>query len=426
MTAQPFPPEYLDLAFRCAPVPGDRDQARLKARLRSLLRPQVAANLLREVAPGSPGAAEAAAAFVVLEVRSGRAGTVPERARRQVEGACAHLLPGEEVGAWVALGLRARRVSERLADMRGSSEAMNGLRQEVWRALFADDLRVARALRPSRSPGVLVVGPTGTGKELVAQALLEGLVEKAEAPRLAANVGAIPDTLVDAELFGVAKGAATGVRERVGLFQAAEEGALFLDEIGEAPRQTQVRLLRVLQDGEVRRVGSAKTERVAVRCVFATNRELRGDPHFRQDLYYRLAGTVIRTPPLAERGDDVYELSDWYVGERLDRESDVYAARVDLVRRALHERFRGYPWPGNLRELFAVVDACLLGGAPRPPPATAEADPAATPVGRRAPLADVERWYVRLVLEECDGNRSAAARRLGIDRSTLRRKLEEA
>ena len=275
---------------------------------------------------------------------------------------------------------------------------------------------------------VLVHGESGTGKELVARAIHYSS-ERASAPFVAVNCGAIPETLLESELFGYVKGAFTGATEsRAGFFQTADGGTIFLDEVSETSPSMQVKLLRVLQDREICMVGATRPRRVDVRIVASTNRDplkLVSKGLLREDLFYRLNVIAIAVPPLRERGDDTLLLTRHFAvrfAEAFGRSTPQFS---DAALRAL----RGYPWPGNVRELENVVqravvmcESDVIGVRDLPPLMRAgpAREPGAGP-GRR--LDEVEHDYILTVLATCEGNRSRAARVLGIDRKTLRSKL---
>ncbi len=278
---------------------------------------------------------------------------------------------------------------------------------------------------------VLVQGETGTGKELVARAL-HRFGRPPEAPFVAVNCGAIPEGLLESELFGHVRGAFTGaLRDRRGAAETASGGTLFLDEVGELTPPLQVKLLRFLQDGEVRRLGSETAIHVTARVVAATHRDLRGlaaTGGFREDLFFRLAGYEITLPPLRQRPNDLPLLVDHFRRGAADRLGTALAPGPD---EAALDVLRRYPWPGNVRELENLVQrACvdlgtladaqglrrLLDG-----PATAAA-PAA--VGGDLTLQELERLHIVAVLERCGGNRTHAARILGIERKSLYRKAK--
>ncbi|HEX9736107.1 MAG TPA: sigma 54-interacting transcriptional regulator [Thermoanaerobaculia bacterium] len=279
---------------------------------------------------------------------------------------------------------------------------------------------------------VLVLGETGVGKEHVAR-ILHLSSPRREGPLVAINCAAIPADLLESELFGIRKGVATGVSERLGRFQLAEGGTLVLDEIGDMPLPLQAKLLRVLEEGEIAPVGGKPTP-VDVRIVAATNAdllELAAAGHFRRDLYYRLAGYVVRVPPLRERGEDVPQLIEHFL-RRIAGESGRHVRGITLrALRALTE----HPWPGNVRELVhevrRLVFACHDGEAVDLPLLSAHLASATREervegegldLGERT--AALERRLIRAALERTGGNRSQAARLLGISRQGLAMKVE--
>jgi DNA-binding NtrC family response regulator len=316
---------------------------------------------------------------------------------------------------------QARNVRERgthLEGMVGSSPPM--------RALFERIARVALSPAP-----VLVTGESGTGKELVATA-----VHRASGRRelLAVNCGAIPDQLLESELFGHVKGAFTGAAgDKRGLFQAADGGTLFLDEIGELPLSLQPKLLRVLETGEVRRVGEVQSRRYDVRIVAATNRDLAAEVEegrFREDLYWRLRVLQLEVPPLRERPADVPLL----VAEYLRRSAGTPLGRKALTPAAV-DLLSDYHWPGNVRQLLNTLESVLVF-APGPEigpgdfPAEIRRSPGNREVIRSAAerglgLAELERDYIFEVLRRAGGNKTRAAELLGIPRRTLYRRLDE-
>jgi DNA-binding NtrC family response regulator len=276
------------------------------------------------------------------------------------------------------------------------------------------------------APPVLIVGESGTGKEMVARALhYSG--PRASAPFVAVNCGAIPETLIESELFGYVKGSFTGAdQSRAGYFQTAERGTIFLDEISETSPAMQVKLLRAVQSREIAMIGSRKVIGVDVRIIAATNADLvalvqRG--LFREDLYYRLNVITITIPPLRERGDDLFLLARYFAA-RYAREYGKGEPR--FADAALHA-LRRYNWPGNVRELENVIQRAVLMSE------TGSIEPADLPALMRytvttgprldRSLAEVEAEHVSAVLSSVDGNRSRAARILGIDRKTLVAKL---
>jgi two-component system response regulator HydG len=215
-----------------------------------------------------------------------------------------------------------------------------------------------RKVAPTDS-NVLIQGESGTGKELVARAL-HNLSKRAKAPMISVNCAAIPESLIESELFGHEKGAFTGASAgRAGLVEAADGGTLFLDEIGELPLEAQARLLRVLQEGEIRRVGSVQSQKVDVRLIAATHRDLKSLAkigQFREDLYYRLHVIALKLPALRERGADVNEIANAFLARqsaRINRTDLRFAADAE-------QAIRHYSWPGNVRELENAVERAVI------------------------------------------------------------------
>jgi two-component system NtrC family response regulator len=275
---------------------------------------------------------------------------------------------------------------------------------------------------------LLVEGETGTGKELVARAVHEG--SGRSGPFVPVNCGSIAADLLESELFGHVKGAFTGAHsQREGLFCFAEGGTLFLDEIGELPLAMQAKLLRVLEEKRVRPVGSDRELPVNARVVAATNRRLREEVvagRFREDLYFRLNVMTLRVPSLRERTDDVGMLADHF-SQVLSQDLGVDPLPLDH-----HdvERLKRYDWPGNVRELRNVVERSLLLGRLTSDTLNAEGEARrGTEPGSGAELdlelAEVEKRYMLRMLEHVGGNKSEAARRLGVSRKTLERKLKQ-
>jgi transcriptional regulator with PAS, ATPase and Fis domain len=279
---------------------------------------------------------------------------------------------------------------------------------------------------------VLITGESGAGKECVARLIHEQSTRSA-GPFVAINCGAISETLLESELFGHVRGAFTGaIHDRPGLFEAANHGTLLLDEIGVVPSGMQVKLLRVLQEHEVRRVGSNKDTPVDVRVIGATNRDLPqriAANQFRQDLYYRLKVLNIHVPPLRERHEDILQLAERTISEVVGRTK---SEAVDLSPEVT-ERLLGYDWPGNVRELENVIEHAVVMAAGRridmrdlPDDVWQAAIPIATPQpnGKVRPLAEITREYIESALAENEGNQSITARELGIGSATLYRKLK--
>lgn len=286
--------------------------------------------------------------------------------------------------------------------------------------------RAADSLSP-----VLILGETGTGKELVARALhSEG--RRHQGPFIAVNCSAIPANLMESELFGHAKGAFTGAdKARQGLFAAANGGTLFLDEIGELPFELQAKLLRVLQEGEVRRVGETTPRKVDVRVLAATAQDLKGtieQGHFRPDLYYRLAVVELEVPPLRERLDDVQLLADYFIDKIASREQRPSPKLSDKAVSVL----KGYHWPGNVRELENFIEKTMIfcrgsrididhiPGEQR----RANRDEL-DDYSLKAASARLEREYIRKALEKTEGNRTHAAKLLEISLRSLIYKIKD-
>jgi DNA-binding NtrC family response regulator len=323
---------------------------------------------------------------------------------------------------------RIRRESARLAreapapppGFVGASRPM----QELYRLL--------RRAAASRHP-VLITGESGTGKELVARAIHEA---SGRGNFVALNCAAIPENLLESELFGHEKGAFTGAgREKPGLFEAAHRGTLFLDEIAELPPPLQPKLLRALEEGEVRRVGATRATRVDVRLLAATNRDLEDEiraGRFRDDLFWRLAVLHLHVPPLRERAADISLLAGHFLADADEDPADAGPRRLDAEAAAL---LAAYPWPGNVRELRNAVEraATLAPGAEIRaddlPPRIRDAGRLAARVAdasqRQLPLRELERAYILEVLRQTGGNKSRTAEILGLDRKTLYRKLDE-
>src|SRR5438874_8115140 len=330
------------------------------------------------------------------------------------------------------------------ADVEGAIVGGCPAMREVYKAIG----RVAAQNVP-----VLITGESGTGKELVARAIYQH-GPRAKAPFLALNCAAIPENLLESELFGHEKGAFTGAdRRRIGKFEQCHGGTLFLDEVGDMPPALQGKLLRVLQEQAFERVGGNETIRTDVRIIAATHRDLKSwseEGKFRSDLYYRLGVFTIHLPPLRERDDDLLMLVQYYL-RRFNRE---LGREVRAVTPEGLERLRGYSWPGNVRELQSVLKQALLKASgpvllpaflPEPlggaggtaPPAPPAAEPGVeTFVIRQRVASDVRDLYAQThrqmdrlllprVLEHTRGNLHQAALLLGIARQTLRLKLRD-
>ena len=312
-----------------------------------------------------------------------------------------------------------------------------------------DQARQIAAL--DETPPVLITGETGTGKGLVARTI-HGASPRGSRPFIEVNCTALPATLMESELFGHERGAFTDAKEsRMGLFEAADGGFLFLDEVGDVELSLQGKLLKAVEERTVRRVGGTRDRQIDVRILAATNRDLERDAQrdrFRRDLYFRLAVIILHLPPLRERGGDVLLLAQHY----LARFNAKYGKQVRQLDPRARDLLLAYPWPGNVRELSHVIERAVLWSrgttldaehlsltipeaaaetaerpAERAPGAPAEPAPAGA-TSLPPPGMDLERWeraMIEQALRECDGNQTRAAQRLGISRDTLRYRLKK-
>jgi len=299
-------------------------------------------------------------------------------------------------------------------------------------AKIQDVLRMVSRLKDTRTP-VLISGESGTGKELVARAIhFRGSF--ANRPFVAVDCGSLVPTLIESELFGYEKGAFTGaLRSKTGLFQSASGGTIFLDEIGELPLVMQAKLLRVLQEKEIRPVGSNQKVKVDVRVVAATNRDLETEYRngtFRKDLYFRLNVVTVHLPSLRERRSDIPMLAHWF----LDRHAP--DSSMQLTHAAMKCLLQ-YDWPGNVRELENCIERAVALGDGKTidlsdlPPTIASASPSAEPAvglitdaASSTDLEDIERATIERVFEQVKGDKAMAGKMLGISRATLYRKLK--
>src|SRR5436305_3900159 len=305
-------------------------------------------------------------------------------------------------------------------------------------AAFVNLMKLVGRVAPTDLP-VLIAGESGTGKEVVARAI-HRRSRRADKAFIAVNCGAIPSELIESELFGHVRGSFTGAeRDRRGLWEEADGGTVFLDEITETTPAFQVKLLRALQEGEIRRVGSNQTQRVDVRVIAASNRDAESEVskgNFRQDLLYRLNAVTINLPPLRERREDIQPLAKRFA-ERVRPASDAPITFSRAAMRLLEQ----YSWPGNIRELENAVvrAAALCDHSVRPEDlpervrrsneAGAENPEEATQASIIQPeewitLEEVEKRYVTRVLAHTNGNKQAAARLLGVDRKTIERMIK--
>jgi two-component system response regulator AtoC len=322
----------------------------------------------------------------------------------------------------------------------GESPALKAVLEQVRQISALDE-----------TPPVLITGETGTGKGVVARTI-HNSGPRAGKAFIDVNCTALPANLMEAELFGYERGAFTDAKEsKIGLFEAAEGGFLFLDEVGDLELSLQGKLLRAIEERTVRRVGGIRDRKINVRILAATNRDLGKEvqlSRFRSDLYFRLAVILLHLPPLRERGDDVMLLAEHF----LRRFSSKYGKPVRRIDGAARDQLLTYPWPGNVRELSHVIERAVLWsrdstltpehlsltapGESRATPIPSHAEGAGAPKAPRsetaggaewagADLTEVERSMIERAMQEAGGNQTRAAQRLGISRDTLRYRLKK-
>jgi DNA-binding NtrC family response regulator len=353
------------------------------------------------------------------------------------------------LGQRVNLGLTtiAVRLAQPIDGARAAGGAAVVLRDPQMIALYEQASLAGKSDIP-----VLLLGETGVGKEVLARAIHDVAIER-RGPFLGLNCAALPESLLEAELFGHEKGVFTGADQaRAGLFEEAAGGTLFLDEVGELPLSVQVKLLRVLEDKEILRVGGRKPRRIDVRFVAATNRDIESEIErggFRSDLYYRLSGLVLTIPPLRERGVEIVSLAELFIERACQK---LNRAQPPTISPEACEQLERYGYPGNVRELRNVIDRAVLlcgGDAILPShlpdklrlvtapalPTDAMADtlagepsgdtPSDTLGALKLRMQEVERKRILDALERCGGNQTRAAEALGISRRTLVTRLGE-
>ena len=321
-----------------------------------------------------------------------------------------------------------------------TQSAMQDYEQNLFQEFVGDSKAMKRVIEiitkvaPTDST-VLILGESGTGKEIIANAV-HRLSRRREMPFIAVNCAALPEQLLESEMFGHVKGSFTGAESnKRGLFEEADGGTIFLDEVGEMSLATQAKLLRVLQNGEIRPVGSSSFSHVDVRVLAATNRNLEeavAERRFREDLYFRLNVIQVRVPPLRERMDALPKLVGHFVGHMSRR----FGKRIEGFDEQAQAYLRNYSYPGNVRELESIIAHAIImaddeiirardlpdqvragGSAPFALPHYASDD---VPT-----LKEMEEQLIRRALEKLDGNQTEAAEKLGISRSTLWRKMKE-
>ncbi len=331
-----------------------------------------------------------------------------------------------------ALGERALRT--KVARLQREVEDRYGIETIIAKSQsMRDVVSLVRRIAASTA-SVLITGESGTGKELVARAIHYNSA-RTNGAFVGVNLAAVPEGLIESELFGHKKGAFTDARvDKNGLFVEADNGTIFLDEIGELALPLQAKLLRVLQEHEVRPLGATKNQRVDVRVLAATNKNLEAmlaDGSFREDLYYRLNVIQLDLPPLRSRPEDILPLAEHLLAQLGAKQSP--PRRMRLAPEAQH-LLLAYPWPGNVRELTNVLERgiALCQGElisdedlPQHVREKRSTDFLGAAVARRMTLAELEREFIERVLEDEAGNKTRAAQRLGLDRKTLYRKLDE-
>jgi len=342
----------------------------------------------------------------------------------------------DELRIVVKDALANRRLREEVVRLKREVGQVYGLDRVIGVSqVMASLFEMVRAIAPTSST-VLVTGDSGTGKELVARAI-HGLSSRAEGPFVSINCGALPDTLLESELFGHVKGAFTDARQgKKGLFEAASGGTLFLDEVGETSPPMQVKLLRALQERRIRPVGGTEELEVDVRVIAATNVSLEAlveQKRFREDLFYRLQVIPIRTPPLRERLEDIPLLAQHFL-ERFAREM---GKRVAKISEAAMRQLQSYDWPGNVRELenvieravaFETTEAVMPERLPESVRLPGRAEPLPS-IGNGfsldAYLLSVEARLLGEALDRSQGDRAVAARLLGVSPRSLRYLLQK-
>jgi len=344
----------------------------------------------------------------------------------------------EELEMRIARILRHQKLETENVTLRQQLDSKFGLENVVGQSTgMVEVFEVVRQVAPTRAI-VLITGESGTGKELIAKAIHQ-LSPRRNHPLVTVHCAGLPPTLIESELFGHEKGAFTGAHERrIGRIESAQGGTLFLDEIAEIDATIQIKLLRFLGERTFERVGSAKTLTADVRLIAATNKRLEdlvAAGQFRDDLYFRLKGVRIELPPLRERRSDIPLLAQAFMRDSArENEKPVHEIMADAM-----ERLQSYSWPGNVRELRSAMETAVVlcrgeritvrdlpaeirGGVPAIPIGGKNAAAGEAP-GVGLHVKDAEKQLIIRALKECDGNRTDAARKLGMSRRTLHRKL---
>ena len=340
----------------------------------------------------------------------------------------------DEILIQVKRALEQKNLQEELKRLRTEVQARDRFQNIIGQSQAMQRVLETVAQVSDLPANILIEGESGTGKELIARAIHPSS-SRAAGPFIPINCAAIPETLLESELFGYVRGAFTDARrDRSGLFREASGGMVFLDEISEMPLTLQTKLLRVLEDKEVRPLGANQSEKVDTRVLSASNRnldELVRTGKFRQDLYYRLNVIRIELPALRHRSDDIPLLVKHFI----DKFADGARRNVEGIREEALAALKSYDWPGNIRELEHTIERAVLLGKGTlvgledlPAHLVARGESAivlAQALDHRLTLRDLEREYIGKVLANTNGNKTEAARILGVDRTTLYRKLEE-
>jgi DNA-binding NtrC family response regulator len=340
----------------------------------------------------------------------------------------------DEMILHVSRALQQRQLCEELQRLRSEVLERNSFENIIGKSEQMQEVFSIVRQISDLAANVLILGESGTGKEMVARAIHHHS-SRAQGPFIPLNCAAVPETLLESELFGYLRGAFTDARkDRRGLFQEASGGILFLDEISEIPINLQAKLLRVIEDKEVRPLGANQSERVDTRIVSACNLDLEQlveQGRFRQDLYYRLNVIRIELPPLRERSEDIPLLAEHFLHEFAPQAK----RQIDSIEQEALAALMNYRWPGNVRELEHTIERAVLLGKEtsiglKDLPLQSQAGsgssvPLAAAVANGYTLRDLEREYILRVIESTYGNKAEAARILGVDRTTLYRKLEE-